>query len=332
MQSECDFDTQLRAATALQLPHADGVARSPLFFVRADGKAHIMLAGGDGFTKKSPGAMVCHCCGANREMVLRKFGGQEVALEGIKGHVRRTGVFLDIPAGRRVPDFGAHGFMCVAIVTVNRIVRVIVTHGGVSRKSAATMVQGVLNGARKVDGTVRPGKWGADKADAKGQLRIELGAAAHFVKARLWGPLLQVVAPLITNHQVGGRPWLDVCTEWWEAFAAMAHVAWKDDFLSGAEQRALLQRQLTMGARQLDLGWWKTLWTHMSIDHMYAYVARWGTIAKFSCFALEGSHVRLRRLLTNSGGVSLLKGRSGLQCVVDNYKLDDNLRKKSWEV
>ena len=66
MQSECDFDTQLRAATALQLPHADGVAHSPLFFVRADGKAHIMLAGGDGFTKKSPGAMVCHCCGANR--------------------------------------------------------------------------------------------------------------------------------------------------------------------------------------------------------------------------------------------------------------------------
>ena len=54
MQSECDFDTQLRAATALQLPHADGVACSPLFFVRADGKAHIMLAGGDGFTKKSP--------------------------------------------------------------------------------------------------------------------------------------------------------------------------------------------------------------------------------------------------------------------------------------
>ena len=30
MQSECDFDTQLRAATALQLPHADGVARSPV--------------------------------------------------------------------------------------------------------------------------------------------------------------------------------------------------------------------------------------------------------------------------------------------------------------
>ena len=149
-----------------------------------------MLAGGDGFTKKSPGPMVCQCCGANRETVLRKFGGKEVALEGIQGHVRLTGVFRDIPVDRHVRDFGAHAVMCVAIAGVNGIVRVLVTHGGVSRKSAATMVQGLLNGARKVARTVRPGKWGADNANAKGQVRIELGAAAHFVKARLWDPLL----------------------------------------------------------------------------------------------------------------------------------------------
>ena len=192
MQLECDFDTRLPAATALQLPHADGVARKPLFFVRADGKAHIMLAGGDGFTKKRPGDMVCQCCGANRETVLRKFKGQEVALEGIKGHVRLTGVFRDIPADRRVPYFGVHGVMRVAIAGVNGIVRVLVTHGGVSRKSAATMLQGVINGARKVARTVRPGEWGADKANAKGQVLIELGAAAHFVKARLWGPAVAV--------------------------------------------------------------------------------------------------------------------------------------------
>ena len=234
MQSECDFNTHLRAATALQLPHADGVVRSPLFFFRADGKAHIMMAGGDGFTKKSPGTMVCHCCGANRDTVSRKFGRQEVALEGIKGHVRLTGVFRDIPADRRVPDFGAHGVMRVAIAGVNGILRVLVIHGGVSRKSAATMVQRFLNGARKVARTVRPGKWGADKANGKGQVRIELGAAVHFVKARLWGPLLQLVGPVIGNHQVGGRPWVDACTVWWEAYAAMAEVAWKDDPLSGA--------------------------------------------------------------------------------------------------
>ena len=70
----------------------------------------------------------------------------------------------------------------------------------------------------------------------------------------------------------------------------------------------------------------------MWIDHMYAYVARWGTIANFSCFALEGSHVRLKRMLRNSGGVSLLNDRSGLQCVMDNHALDDHVRKEGLEV
>ena len=163
-------------------------------------------------------------------------------------------------------------------------------------------------------------------------MRIELGAAAHFVKALMRGPLLQLVAPVMWNHQVGDKPCIDVSTEWWGVFAAMAEVAWKDNFLSGAKQRALLQRQVTMGARHLDLGWGKTLWTQMWIDHTYVYVARCGTIAKLSCFALEGSHVRLKRRLTNSGGVSLLNDRSGLQCVVDNHTLDDNLRKEGWEV
>ena len=35
--------------------HADGVERQPLLFLRADGKAHVILAEGDSFTKKSPG-------------------------------------------------------------------------------------------------------------------------------------------------------------------------------------------------------------------------------------------------------------------------------------
>ena len=82
-------------------------------------------------------------------------------MEGIKGHVRLTGVSRDIPADRRVPDVGAHGVMRVAVTGVNEIVRVLVTHGGVSRKRAATMAQGALNGARKVARTVRPTKWGA---------------------------------------------------------------------------------------------------------------------------------------------------------------------------
>ena len=188
MPSECDFDTQLRAATALQLPHADGVACSPLFFVRADGKAHIMLAGGDGFTKKSLGAMVCHCCGAKCETVLRKFGGQEVALEGIKGHVRLTGVFRDIPADRRVPDFGAHGVMRVALPGVNGIVPGLVTHGGLSRKGAANMVQGVVNGARKVARRVRLGKVGGEQGKCQRTSAHGVGGCCALCQGPAVGP------------------------------------------------------------------------------------------------------------------------------------------------
>ena len=52
--------------------------------------------------------------------------------------------------------------------------------------------------------TVWPRKWGLEKAYAKGQVRIELGAAAHFVKAKLWGPLLPLVVQMIGGHQAGG--------------------------------------------------------------------------------------------------------------------------------
>ena len=67
MQTEFSFDAQIRAANALCLPHVDGVDREPLLFLRADGKGHVILAGGESVTKKSSGAMVCHCCGQNRE-------------------------------------------------------------------------------------------------------------------------------------------------------------------------------------------------------------------------------------------------------------------------
>ena len=56
-----------------------------------------------------------------------------------------------------------------------------------------------------------------------------------------------------------------------------------------------------MGARHLALGWSNTLWTHMWIDHMFAYLCRWGTLATFNCFAFQGSHLRLKRLLWNCG-------------------------------
>ena len=47
--------------------------------------------------------------------------------------------------------------------------------------------------------TVRPGIWRAEKANAKGHVRLKLRAALHFVRARQWVPLLQTVG--------GGNRW-----------------------------------------------------------------------------------------------------------------------------
>ena len=46
------------------------------------------------------------------------------------------------------------------------------------------------------------------------------------------------------------------------------------------------------------------------------FAKKWRILSKFSCFAMEGSHRRLKRVLSNSGGLSLLRGRLGVQVVV----------------
>ena len=100
LQSECDFAGQLRGAATAKLPQVDGGGCAPLFFLRADGKAHVLLARGDGFAKQSLGAMVCHYCSKNCDTVLRRFGSPGVANAGFEGRVPFKGVFWDIPADR----------------------------------------------------------------------------------------------------------------------------------------------------------------------------------------------------------------------------------------
>ena len=47
---------------------------------------------------------------------------------------------------------------------------------------------------------------------------------------------------------------------------------------------------------------------------------------------LGGGHRRLKHMLRNSRGLSLLRGRLGVQVVVDNHTIDDNLRREGWDV
>ena len=87
-----------------------------------------------------------------------------------------------------------------------------------------------------------------------------------------------------------------------------------------------------MGKAHLLLEWPKLLWSHLWIDHMYFFARQWRNLSKFSCFAMAGGHRRLKRMLRNSGGLSLLHGRLGVQVVVDNHTIDDSLCAEGWVV
>ena len=64
---------------------------------------------------------------------------------------------------------------------------------------------------------------------------------------------------------------------------------------------------------------------------MYYFAKQWRILSKFSCFAMEGSHRRLKFMWRNSGGLSLLRGRLGVQVVVDNHTIDDSLWSHGWD-
>ena len=65
---------------------------------------------------------------------------------------------------------------------------------------------------------------------------------------------------------------------------------------------------------------------------MFFFASQWRNLSQVLCFAMEGSHRRLKRMLRNSGGLSLLRGRLGVQVVVDNHTIDDRLRAEGWDV
>ena len=65
---------------------------------------------------------------------------------------------------------------------------------------------------------------------------------------------------------------------------------------------------------------------------MYFFASKWRILSKFSCFAMECSCCRLKRMLRNSGGLNLVRGRLGVHVLVDNHTIDDSLRRKGWDV
>ena len=199
-------------------------------------------------------------------------------------------------------------------------------------KSAAVVVrnlfQPILDVARIQAKTVTKGRSNNDKANGKGKVRLECAAAVQFMRTRRWETLITICLEEggTNNERVGSRLWGDVCREWWDNFAQVCVYAWQTDWLSGGKVGRLRECRIRMGEAHLVLQWPELLLPHLWIDHMYLFARKWRILSKFSCFAMEGSHRRLKRMLCNSGGLSLLRGRLGVQVVVDNHSIDDNLR------
>ena len=65
--------------------------------------------------------------------------------------------------------------------------------------------------------------------------------------------------------------------------------------------------------------------------HVLFFAKKWRILSKFLCFAMEGSHRTLKRMLRSSGGLSHLWGRIGVQVIVDNHTIDDSLAVHGWD-
>ena len=162
---------------------------------------------------------------------------------------------------------------------------------------------------------------------------MECAAAIHFMGNKGWEKVMDACLqhPSVRQHQVGGKRWESVCKTWWENLASMCVFAWRSAWFSGADLGRLRNHSIPMGAAHNELQWGKLLWTHLWIDHMYFFAKKWRILSKFSCFTMEGSQRRVKRMLRNSGGLSLLRGRLGVQVVVDNHTIDDSLWSHGWD-
>ena len=196
------------------------------------------------------------------------------------------------------------------------------------------LFQPILDFARIQAKTVTKGRLNNDKANWKGKVRLECAAAVQFMRTQRWEALITLCPEEggMNNKRVGGRLWGDVCRKWWDNFAKMCVYAWQTGWLSGGDVGRLRECSIRMGKAHLVLGWPKLPWSHLWIDHMYFFVRKWRILSKFSCFAMEGNHRRLKRMLRNSGGLSLSRDRLGVQVVVDNHTIDDSLRREGWDV
>ena len=299
---EIDFDDELRKAATAIFKDTGGNDRQCLFFWCADGKAQVLMAGCQNWKAESPGATVCWVCMCNRALCLATFGTASAIDGNWEGAVAMGAIYSTITRDRRVPDNGLHGVLRVPLCGINGTRHLVVQLTGKALATVArTMLQPVLGEARLAARTCSRASLNNDKANSKGKVRMECAAAIHFMRIRGWEKIIDACLqqPSVRQHQLGGKGWESVCKTWWENLASMCTYAWRSAWFSGADLGRLRDHSIAMGSARNKLQWGELLWTHLWIHHMYFFAKKWRILSKVSCFAMEGSHRRLKRM-TNS--------------------------------
>ena len=199
---------------------------------------------------EAPQALVSWVCGCNRAQCLANFGLEDT-IDGRWDVVLPIGaIYRHIAADRRIPDYGLHGGLCVTICGISGMRDAVAAATG---KSAVVVVcnlfKPILDVARIKPKTVTKGRLNNDKATGKGKVRLECAAAVQFMRTRQWEALITICLEEggMNNKWVGGRPWGEVCREWWDNFAQMCVYAWQTDWVSRGEVGRLHECSIRMG-------------------------------------------------------------------------------------
>ena len=258
----------------------------PFLFLFADEKAQVLMAGYQNCKVESPAATVCWVCMRSCAVCLGTLGIASAIDTKWLGAVAMGAVYRTTTSDRRVPDYGLHGVLCVLLCGITGTRDLVLQFTGKAPATVAhIMLQILLDEARLVARTCTRASLNNDKANSKGEVRMECAVAIHFMRSRGWGTVMDACLqhPGVRQDQVGGKSWESVCKTWWENFASMYVFAWRSAWFSEADLDQLGDHSLAMGTVQNEPHLGKLLRTHLWIDHMYYFAKKWRFLSKFSC-------------------------------------------------
>ena len=178
------------------------------FFLCANGKSQVLMAGYQNRKAESPGATVCWVCMRNGALCLATFGTANAIDTSWIGAVSIGAIYRTITSDRRVPDYGLPGvlrvFLCGIKGTRDLVVQL---KGKAPAPVASTMLQRVLDEARLAARTCTRASLNNEKANSKGKVRMECAAAIHFMRNKGWEKVMDACLqhPSVRQHQIGGK-------------------------------------------------------------------------------------------------------------------------------